>query len=110
MSQAIRLVVEVIVAMWFNWFPWRYLLRRAARAHGFMDPLALLARLSQFSQPSEVLLPLELLREGVVFHARGIINTQVIQQNLDWIWPYWVQRQYDPLDDAFIPRGLSVSN
>jgi hypothetical protein len=110
MSQTIQLVVEVIAAMRFNWFPWRYLLRRAARAHGFMDPLALLARLSQFSQPSEVLLPLELLREGVVFHARGIINTQVIQQNLDWIWPYWVQRQYNPLDEAFTPRGLSVSN
>jgi hypothetical protein len=96
--------------MWFKWFPWRFLLKRAARAHGFIDPIGLVARLSQFAQPSEVTMPLELLRLGVTFHARGIINTQVIQQNLDWLWPYWVQRQYDPLDMAFVPRGFSFTH
>jgi hypothetical protein len=96
--------------MWLKWFPWRFLLKRVARAHGFIDPLGLMARLSQFAQPSEVAMPLELLRLGVTFHARGVINTQVIQQNLDWIWPYWVQRQYDPLDAAFVPRGFSFTH
>jgi hypothetical protein len=96
--------------MWLKWLPWRYLLKRVARANGFIDPLALVARLSQFAQPSEVAMPLELLRLGVTFHARGVINTQVIQQNLDWLWPYWVQRQYDPLDMSFIPRGFSFTH
>jgi hypothetical protein len=96
--------------MWFKWFPWRYLLRRLARAHGFIDPIALLTRLAQFAQPAEVLLPLELLRFGVIFHARGLCNAQVIQQNLDWLWPYWVQRQYDPQNEAFIPRGFSITH
>lgn len=96
--------------MWLKWFPWRFLLKRAAQAHGFIDPLGLVARLSQFAQPSEVAMPLELLRLGVAFHARGVINTQVIQQNLDWLWPYWVQRQYDPLDRAFVPRGFSFTH
>ncbi|HXJ80500.1 MAG TPA: hypothetical protein VMS64_17700 [Candidatus Methylomirabilis sp.] len=95
--------------MWLRWFPWRFLLKRILRAHGFIDPLGLVARWSQFAQPSEVALPVELLRLGVAFHARGIINTQ-IQQNLDWIWPYWVQRQYDPLDTAFVPRGFSFTH
>ena len=96
--------------MWLKWFPWRFLLKRVARAHGFIDPLGLVARLSQFAQPSEVAMLLELLRFGVMFHARGVINTQVIQQNLDWLWPYWVQRQYDPLDRAFVPRGFSFTH
>lgn len=96
--------------MWLRWFPWRFLLKRTARVHGFIDPLGLVARVSHFAQPSEVAMPLELLRLGAVFHARGVVNTQAIQQNLDWIWPYWVQRQYDPLDPAFVPRGFSFTH
>lgn len=96
--------------MWMKWLPWRFLVRRVARAHGFLDPLNLLARLHRFAQPSEVGEPIELLRAGVVFHARGLINSRVIQHNLDWVWPYWVERQFDPRDDAFIPRGFAISH
>lgn len=94
----------------WNWLPWKFLLRRAARAHGFLDPVALLARLQRFAQPSEVHEPLELLRAGVVFHARGLINARVIQHNLDWIWPYWIERQFDPSDAAFLPRAFSITH
>ena len=31
--------------MWLKWFPWRFIVRRVAGAHGFLDPIALLARL-----------------------------------------------------------------
>ena len=94
----------------WNWLPWRFLVRRAARAHGFLDPLALLARLQRFAQPSEVAEPIELLRAGVVFHARGLINARVIQHNLDWVWPYWAERQFDPADPAFLPRAFSLTH
>jgi hypothetical protein len=93
-----------------SWLPWRYLLRRAARSKGFLDPFEFLARLRQFSQPSEVQEPIELIRAGVVFHARGLINTKVIQNNLDWVWPYWIARQFDPGDDSFLPRAFSFSH
>lgn len=93
-----------------KWLPWRFFIRRVARAHGFLDPIALLSRLHRFAQPSEVGEPVELLRAGVVFHARGLINSRVIQHNLDWVWPYWVERQFDPMDDAFIPRGFAISH
>jgi hypothetical protein len=53
--------------------------------------------------------PIELLRAGVAFHARGLVNNRVIQHNLDWVWPYWVERQFDPRDDAFVPRGFSIT-
>ncbi len=96
--------------MWLKWLPWRYIVRRVAQAQGFIDPILLLSRLRGFAQPSEVGEPLELLRAGVVFHARGLINTGAIQHNLDWVWPYWIERQFDPKDDAFIPRAFSITH
>ena len=65
---------------WMKWLPWRFLIRRVAQAQGFLDPVALLARLHRFAQRSEVGEPIELLRAGVVFHARGLINSRVIQR------------------------------
>lgn len=95
---------------WFNWLPWRYILRRVARSQGFIDPIRFFSLLQKFAQPSEVAYPMELIRAGVVFHARGLLNTKVIQQNLDWIWPYWVERQFNPNDASFIPRGFSITH
>jgi hypothetical protein len=95
---------------WLKWLPWRFFIRRIARAHGFLDPVALLARLHRFAQPAEVAEPVELLRAGVVFHARGLINARVIQHNLDWVWPWWIERQFDPEDDAFVPRAFSITH
>ncbi|MDH3738874.1 MAG: hypothetical protein OER92_06745, partial [Alphaproteobacteria bacterium] len=96
--------------MWLKWLPWKFVIRRIARASGFVDPVAVLAQLHRFAQPSEVAEPIELLRAGVVFHARGLINSRVIQHNLDWVWPYWVERQFDPRDPAFVPRAFSVTH
>ncbi len=95
--------------MWWKWFPWRFLVRYAARRQGFLDPIKVLSQLQNFAQPSEVAAPTELLRSGVVLHARGLINSLAIQHNLDWIWPYWVECQYDPLNEAFIPRSFSLT-
>jgi hypothetical protein len=96
--------------MKLHWLPWKFLIKRAARAYGVLDPLTLLARLRKFSQPSEVQEPVELLRAGIVFHARGLINTRAIQNNLDWVWPYWVERQFNPEDVSFLPRGFAFSH
>jgi len=95
---------------WMKWLPWRYAVRRLASKHGFLDPFTLLTSLYRFSQPSEVGEPIELLRAGVVFHARGLINSRVIQHNLDWVWPYWIERQFNPLDKSFIPRAFSITH
>lgn len=93
-----------------KWLPWRTVLRRVARAHGFLDPFSVMARLQRFAQPSEVSEPIELLRAGVTMHARGLINAKAIQHNLDWVWPYWVERQFDPEDEAFVPRAFSLTH
>lgn len=93
-----------------KWLPWKYVVRRVARARGFIDPISVLSRLHAFAEPSEVAAPVELLRAGVVFHARGLMNASSIQHNRDWIWPFWVERQYDPHDEAFLPRAFSVTH
>ena len=57
--------------MWLRWFPWKQIVSRAARGRGFVDPVKLLSRLESFAQPLEVKEPLEILRAGMVFHARN---------------------------------------
>src|SRR5690606_4222958 len=96
--------------MRYTWFPWRFIVKKLARKHGFLDPLSILAQMQRFAQPSEVGEPVELLRAGWIFHARGLMNVRAIQHNLDWIWPYWVARQFDPGDESFIPRAFSFSH
>jgi len=96
--------------MWLRWLPWRYVVSKLAQSRGFIDPVAVVSRLHRFAQPSEVTEPIELLRAGMVFHARGLVNTRAIQHNLDWVWPYWVERQFDPQDDAFVPRAFSITH
>lgn len=106
-------MVRFFSALWnrlFGYLPWTFVIRSLARRHGFIDPLSILSRLYTFSQPALVRQPIELLRAGMVFHARGLLNTQAIQHNLDWIWPYWVERQFDPLDKSFIPRAFSITH
>jgi hypothetical protein len=96
--------------MFRRWIPWKFMLRRAARAHGIFDPFIFLAQLRRFSQPSEIAEPIELLREGIKFHARGLLNTKAVQNNLDWVWPYWIEKQFNPRDPSFIPRGFSFTH
>ena len=93
-----------------GWIPWQAIVSRVARGHGFIDPGSVLKRLRAFAKPSEVGEPIELLRAGVVFHARGLVNTRAIQFNLDWVWPYWVEQQFNPNSDSFIPRAFSFSH
>ncbi|MFP4215439.1 MAG: hypothetical protein ACLFVH_05880 [Phycisphaerae bacterium] len=96
--------------MLWKWLPWKLIARHVAKAHGFLDPVRILARIEKIAQPSEVAAPIELIRAGIRFHARGLINTKVIQQNLDWVWPFWVQRQFDPSDESFVPRAFSATH
>jgi hypothetical protein len=97
-------------SMFLNSWPIRFLITRAARAYGFLDPVNLVAKIRGFAEPSEFAEPLELLRAGMLFHARGLVNTKAIQNNLDWVWPYWVERQFNPADESFIPRAFSFSH
>ncbi|MDO8662474.1 MAG: GtrA family protein [Candidatus Omnitrophota bacterium] len=99
---------EIYFGSW-KWFILKFIVRVVAHKQGFLDPFKLISQLQNFEQPSEVIAPKELLRSGVVLHARGLINSLAIQYNLDWIWPYWVECQYNPRSEAFIPRAFSLT-
>ncbi|MBN1585883.1 MAG: hypothetical protein JW937_00465 [Candidatus Omnitrophica bacterium] len=86
------------------------LIRHVARVEGFLDPILVLANLRRFAQPSELMAPKELLRAGAIMQARGLINSQAIQHNMDWVWPYWVERQFDPGDESFMPRAFNLTH
>ena len=87
-----------------------FFVRHIARVEGFLDPILVLASLRRFAQPSELMAPKELLRAGAIMQARGLVNSQAIQHNMDWIWPYWVERQFDPDDESFIPRAFNLTH
>ncbi len=89
---------------------WKHIIRYIARKQGFLDPFALLAQLRKFTPSSEVAEPIELLRAGALFHARGLVNRNAIQHNLDWVWPFWVEQQFNPRSDSFLPRGFSITH
>ncbi len=96
--------------IWKKGSLWKFFLRHLARTQGFLDPVGIFASLQHFSKPSEVWVPTELLRLGAIMQARGLINSQAIQNNLDWVWPFWVSHQFNPQDKAFIPRAFSISH
>ena len=94
--------------MW-RMIPWKFILKRLSHAHGFIDPIQLLRQFNRFASKAELVAPTELLKAGAAMHARGIINSQAFQHNLDWVWPYWVECQFNPRSSSFVPRAFSIS-
>jgi len=77
-----------------KWLSWKFLIRRAARAHGFPDPIALLGRLHRFAQPREVAAPIESLRAGA---KAGFANRSVargVKETLAYEYPHDDQYLY----------------
>ena len=57
-------------------------------------------------------LPVELIPLNSIQLSRGLLNFTVLQSKLDWVFPFWVNQQYDPGSKSFIPRshlGLSMN-
>ena len=54
----------MVLKLFKKWLPWRFLIRQITGFYGFLDPVTLMARLRQFSKPSEVQEPIELDRSG----------------------------------------------
>ncbi len=57
-------------------------------------------------------LPSELLSLNSIQLSRGLLNYTVIQSRLNWVLPYWAEKQYNHQSLSFIPRshlGLSMN-
>lgn len=56
---------------------------------------------AKFGQPAEFAMPIEILSLGIKMFSRGLYTALVYQTKTEWKWPYWLERQGNPLDPAF---------
>jgi hypothetical protein len=82
----------------------------AARFHVPADALDYFFANRHIGHDAETFLPFpaELLPLGARQVARGWINNKFFPSNRDWILPFWAERQFNPHDPAFIPRGFNL--
>ncbi|MCU1460763.1 MAG: hypothetical protein JWO37_838 [Acidimicrobiales bacterium] len=64
-----------------------------------------LTTFQRLGETVEVQLPTELLPIGARTVFRALRTRAASQLGVDWVWPYWLERQVDPRDPAFVPRG-----
>ena len=65
---------------------------------------------ARLGRPAETALPFpaELIPLGARLVLRGWRNNKFFPTNRDWVLPYWAERQFDPSDPAFLPRGMNL--
>ena len=82
----------------------------AARFHVPPDALDYFFASSHIGRGAETALPYpaELISMGARLVTRGWLNNKFFPTNRDWILPYWAERQFDPTDPGFMPRGLNL--
>ncbi len=64
-----------------------------------------LTTFQRLGETVEVQLPSELLPVGARTLFRAVRTRGAAQLGVDWVWPYWLERQLDPRSPAFVPRG-----
>jgi hypothetical protein len=64
-----------------------------------------LTTFQRLGETVEVQLPSELLPVGARTVFRAVRTRAAAQLGVDWVWPYWLERQLDPRSPAFVPRG-----
>jgi hypothetical protein len=83
-----------------------WMLRRAmGRLRITDDIVRYLSTFQRLGETVEVELPGELLPVGARTVFRAIRTRAAAQLGVDWVWPYWLDRQLDPRSPAFVPRG-----
>ncbi len=83
---------------------WLQLVAALRRADGLTDELRYLTAARGLGQPGAAIPP-ELLPMGLRMHLRGFLTLLAVQTHRRWVWPRWIERQFDPADPAFTPRG-----
>jgi hypothetical protein len=83
-----------------------WLLRKAmGRMRITPDIVRYLSTFQRLGENVEVQLPGELLPIGARTVFRAVRTRAAAQLGVDWVWPYWLERQLDPHARAFVPRG-----
>ncbi len=82
----------------------------AARFHVPSDALDYFFASARVGRSAETALPFpaELIPVGARLVLRGWHNNKFFPTNRDWILPHWAERQFDPRDPGFLPRGFNL--
>ena len=82
----------------------------AARFHVPRNALDYFLASAHIGRGAETVLPFpaELIPIGARLVLRGWCNNKFFPTNRDWVLPYWAERQFDPRDSAFLPRGFNL--
>jgi hypothetical protein len=82
----------------------------AARFHIPRDALDYFFASAHLGRGAETALPFpaELIPIGARLVLRGWHNNKFFPTNRDWVLPHWAERQFDPRDAAFLPRGFNL--
>ncbi|MDR3627683.1 MAG: hypothetical protein P4L45_12650, partial [Ignavibacteriaceae bacterium] len=76
------------------------------------DAVKMFMLANEISGINKKTLPTELLPLNTIQLSRGLLNFTVIQSRLNWVFPYWAEKQYNYQSLSFIPRshlGLSMN-
>jgi hypothetical protein len=83
-----------------------FLLRQAMGRLRITDDIVRhLSTFQRLGETVEVQLPTELLPVGARTVFRAVRTRAAAQLGVDWVWPYWLERQLDRGSPAFVPRG-----
>jgi hypothetical protein len=84
-----------------------FFLKRVLRLFGLPgDIFYFLRAFITIGHPSHEPTPKELVIFNMRNIVRGLFTRFVVSSNLDWIWPYWIVRQFLPQNKEFVARGF----
>lgn len=67
-----------------------------------------LRSMRHLGKPAPVAFPTELLDQGMGLILTGLNNSLAFQSHIQWVLPYWVEKQSRPYSIDFIPSGVNV--
>lgn len=79
--------------------------RLLGRLHVGDEVVRHLSTFQRLGATLEVAPPLEMLPVGARTIFRAVRTRAAADIRRDWLWPDWLERQLDPADPAFTPRG-----
>ena len=86
------------------------LIRQVIKFYDEPESLQLFDAATKVGGMGSLAIPKDLIRIGMRMHLRGLLNTLAIQSNRDWVWPFWVERQFNPRLKGFLPRSHALSH
>jgi hypothetical protein len=85
------------------------LVRGLAAGKGYSeDILEILKAATSVGQPADPAFPSEMFPMGAKLYGRGMFTLLAVQPNPDWVWPFFIVRQFDPRHPDFVGRGHSI--